>query len=285
MVPLDVKQLIIKLLDFDLFDGFSSDSIEEFINKRGDKSIINYQPHHVLWRGIQNHHLDFMIIIEGACIVMDSRNETADALLTKGQLIGEFELLGFPSSNQNIETLCESIIFKPSTEALDILISNNSELFYKNLARTLVQKLRIENQWIKIRDNQAVGFRLASLLIQFADNNEWESLVTYLDINEKEGYSINIYWSFSQLNSALSADSRSSNTNLYTFIKEGIIEVTGYKVCKESGRIFSLDDFKLIPNTKNKVVVDIRQDEYIKISVIDKNKAIRYFNGNIKFSS
>lgn len=230
------------MLQFDLLkDGRLSDSAVEratesllFADLKTDlvvqlvknAAIKTYQPHEMIWRYPKQLNLRF--VLAGGVVVLaeDENGEvTIDALIAPGQVVGEFEWLGFNSQSQSLETLSSAVILEPKRNDLLALIAENEARFYHNLSKTLVTKLKITNDWLKLRDYKSVEDRLIFLLDRFHMHDEWKPLVKHPNPSVEKHYEIDLIWTMEKLCWCVSSEPRTVIPNLASLVSANVVEV------------------------------------------------------------
>ncbi len=256
-----------KLLETPLFVNFEQEDIKNLVEKA---EIRTYEPDEPIWKLPKNQNY-MGIILEGCVVVIDYNEEgntTIDALLCPGQLLGEFEFLGFDAKSQSLQTITNTTTLVLRNEDLKSLAQEKPLLFYENLAKTLVRKLRIGNHWLKVRDKMDVKDRLIILLDQFKLHDECLPLIEYPTSNDRKKFEINVYWSSEQLEWCLSSEMcRTIAPKIAELIEESLIEVKGFTEFNEPGKILGTEFFKSL--------TDENSDYYFKITVLNHRKMRR----------
>jgi CRP-like cAMP-binding protein len=260
-------EILTRLLETDLFNGFSKhDLIKSGIVRQNTYVVTHLGFYNIL----RNHPAQYnlSILLKGclSVITLELEEDFLDSFIIPGQIVGEQEFLGFHQADKRLVTMTEdAILFTPSRETISYLGDHHPELFYKNLAKCLIKKLRIQNDLIKLRSKRSVTSRLAALLGQFKEW-DWKSLVTNRDTNS---FVIEIIWTSRQLEYCLLSEMRSIVKAFQDLIRREVIEVhlfADYSVNKLPP--VSSDFFKNTSWSK-------RQNDGLKISVINYHRLLR----------
>jgi CRP-like cAMP-binding protein len=259
-----------KLRNTQIFDGISLKTIEKISGKKNNSENLE-EPG--LYEDIFDYekdgkNLSFMIILEG-CLAVVAKNDkdisTIDALLTPGQVIGEFELLGFTSTGQRLQTIStNTTLISFDIEAITQQLTTEEQLlFFKNLSKTLVYKLKTQANWIKIRNFSSITKRLGSLLDYFNESQNWKQLTKTND----NGYDIDVVWSLDLLCKCLSTSMQSLPEAIQDLLTLDIITVD------EVENLDKPNELTKFP--KNFFTKNLKQNDKnrcLKIKVINKRK-------------
>jgi len=197
-----------------------------------------YGPNEFVHRGDDDLH--FMIMLNGCVVVSQGVGsaKTIDALITKGQLIGEFDFLGFRTIGFELTTLIETAVVLPDPDLLlrlkDSGNANEGELlsiqraWYKNLSLTLMNKLRAQNQLLRFRSNQFEA-RLANLLDNFT-SRDWRYMTNLAPEAPVSPYEIALFFTEGLLNGLVGGkkDGRSLRNNLVQLIRKNAVLLTKF---------------------------------------------------------
>lgn len=267
-IDLTPDEILSRLLETDLFAGFSKPDLLKagIVNK--DATGLTYLGLHSILRSNHPAAYNLSILLEGclSVITLELEEDFLDSFITPGQIVGEQEFLEFHSADKRLVTVTSSaVLFTPSRQAIGLLSDRHPELFFRNLAKCLVKKLRIQNDLIRLRSKRSVTSRLAALLGQFTEW-DWKSLV---DRKDKNSFDIAIIWTARQLEYCLLSEMRSIVKAFQELIKRGVIEIhllSDYPEYKVSP--LPAEFFKDVSWSK-------RQNDGLKISVINYHRLIR----------
>jgi CRP-like cAMP-binding protein len=176
-----------------------------------------------------------LFIIAKGCVKIVNMHEENRlwAIVVPDQLIGEFQLLGDPWPTElavrtyNKETEIVEIDQKYLLE-----LAKKYPLLYKNLSKTLVEKLTISNSRFSVTaEAKHVLPKLAIFLDKAPDFPRWKKICKTED--NYHSYVIDIFWSCRSMSSVLVCDERGMQNALNTLHKAGAIEMEYLKLEKE----------------------------------------------------
>lgn len=169
--------------------------------------------------------LNFMVLVDGCVAVWNNAfgEDTIDALIVPGQIVGEFELFGFDSQNFELHSLAESLMLKASERVVKVLLETDKSLFYQRLCKTLIEKLSLQNTLSKCRTGH-VDKRLAKLLDNFATDTGWRYL-TDLKNEHQKNFEVTLYFTRDILLGLLSTELRSLGPNLNELVKSNVLRI------------------------------------------------------------
>lgn len=236
-----------------LLQGIVRDQLFETLADFSD--FHNYGVYDLVWDYAgKDHKIPFSIIERGCIAVVDKRSEDGDeniidALLMSKQLFGEFQLLD-ASLPKNIELLAfsKTRVLSLNPEFEDLMTSAEKVIFYKNLAFSIFQKIKLSNVQLRLRSMTGVPWKLAEYLNLLYRKEIWRSI---LRRNKNNKFNVDIYWKILSFSQFLACDDRRLALALIAFQEMNV------------GNIEWFDrDLKIIP--------DVQSDEIYNIRNIDK---------------
>jgi len=211
-----------------LFAAFSEENVSAFAM---GCSLRSYDAHDFVWRRKKNRQLSEIIVVLSGCLVIwdDSYGEeTIDALVTAGQVLGEFEYLGYESNSLEIKALTDCQILSCPTQNFETLREISREIFYQSLAKSLVEKLQRQNTLLKFRNFGRIEKTITYLLGNFADDVEWRPFTNITDEHDIDEFEIEIFWTKRSLLGLVATESRTLGRNLPKLIRKGHVAIALY---------------------------------------------------------
>lgn len=251
------------------FGSFDAQFIETFIN---NCEIKEFGPHDSIWRLGDARDLDFMVVLDGGVAVWRENygEETVDAFISKGQVIGESKvvIVENPFNCSEFVTLANTRLLKISSKAIDELKEyKNGILLYEGLCRSFLEKLRAQGNMLKVRTGRNAS-RLAKLFDNFTRDPGWLDLTSIEDQYQKDRFRINLYFTSDMIQGLLDSQAKVIGPVIQRFIKEEIIRM--YKVNKKwviSDKPVSIEDF----TTNN-----FPESPYFLFEIIDHTLLLKY---------
>jgi CRP-like cAMP-binding protein len=220
----DCAKILKQLKKINFFSGFSDDHITEFLGKC---KLDSFEPNESIWRK-DYPKLDFKILLSGCLIVWndDCGEETTDALITAGQIIGEFEFLGKKSKSSKIKALTECELLHSTKANVEKLCEMNEGIFYRNLSKSLVDKIQFQNTLHKLWNFDSVDERLIYFLDNFTSNQDWQKFTDLKSIYDIEQFEINIFWTKEVLPGLLSTQMKTLAIYLGQHLSDGSLGIS-----------------------------------------------------------
>ncbi len=262
--------------------AFLSDLPEDFANNfiENSKKVV-CEPYSQLHHGKSSNPLTLRILIDGCLAIWDESHgeDTIDALITEGQLIGEFELLNFPTHNLEIISLTRSVMAKPDPAALRRLMEASADTVvksvYLNLSISLVKKLIAQNSILKFRTGSYVQ-RIAKLCDNFT-KDEWYYLTDLPPNEHKNSYTIQLLFTNKVFLGLIEGEDRSAGLGFGTLIQNRVVEFIKYDIDGGNLGVAGLDEFVTIRGKKKKGKMP--HCRYFSIKVRDRDKLSEYTLG------
>lgn len=161
--------------------------------------VVYKEPHEIVWNQDSDERLQFQVVLDGSIAVWErsGNDETLDALVIPGQVIGEFDLFHHRSKAFELHTLSETKLLLISDEMLSRLNVEYKEKFFEKIIHLLIDKLIAQNALLKIRAGQ-VEKRLAKFFAKFA-GKDWRCLTSLKSAYSMDGFEINLFFDRSVL--------------------------------------------------------------------------------------
>jgi len=262
--------------------AFLCDLPEEFANDFINNSTkVVCEPYSQVHHGRSSNELTLRVLIEGCLGIWDDSygEDTIDALITEGQLIGEFELLSFPTHNLEIISLSKSVMARPDPEALKRLMETSADAvirsLYFNLSKSLVKKLMAQNSILKFRTGSYVQ-RIAKLCDNFT-KGEWYYLTDLPPNEHKNSYTIQLLFTNKVFLGLIEGEDRSAGLGFRTLIQNRVIEFIKYDIDRAELGIAEPSEF--VTQRGNKQTGKMPHCRYFSIKVRDRDKLSEYTLG------
>ena len=177
----EIQKIFSLLSSSTTFQGFTKGVLTEFIK---NCDVNDLGPHDLIWDEQNGNDLDFMVVVAG-CVAVWGKNydeETVDAFLGPGKIIGASEYFRLDSTASQFKTLTDCRLLVASQIAIDVLKENATseltesercQLFYRNICRSLLERLRSQISVLKVRTGQN-DKRLAKLFENFQQALRYE---------------------------------------------------------------------------------------------------------------
>lgn len=257
------------------FASYDHDTISNFVR---NSEPLQFEPHRRIWREQSGTKLDFMVLVDGCLAVWDKTfgEGTIDALIVPGQLVGEFELFGFLSKSYELHSLTHSLILRAKPDAIKSLLNathriksrNETDkcIFYQNLCKTLIEKLRSQNKLLKFRTGD-VDKRLARLLDNFTNDSGWRYLTDLKNKMSTETFTLNLYFTRRILFGLLATKLRSLGPVLHEWIGSKILQIKLFDENFNQTAIADASQFGegLFPNSEYIEIKVLKHDQLINI--------------------
>jgi CRP-like cAMP-binding protein len=202
------------------FEGYSEPRLRK-MRRNEAVSLHRLAFREVVW---SEYEVPFSVLLQGCLSVISTGidQDTLSLFIPPGQLLGEFEVLDvYSPRNQFVTVTEEAILLTFSHRILLELADEYPQIFYKNMARCLIGKMKIQNDLAKIRNKRSIADRFAHLLRQFKIWN-WPDIVTY---RGDKRFDIELIWSIRQLEYCLVSEMRSILPTMEKLLDEEIIEI------------------------------------------------------------
>jgi hypothetical protein len=214
--------------------------------------------------------IPLIVVLEGCVAVIEStdaddKNDIFDALVMPYQILGEFQLLGYPFPQElKLIAFEKTKTFEINRGFLGKLPEKDKIQFYRNLAKTLVEKINIGNLQLYIRDFGRASAKFPEYLRQVLSNEIWSR------VTEKKGrkYNLNIFWTVAKLSRYLSLDEPSLTGILKKFVEVKVGEIVWYDKDFNPIERVTLDDIEHLNAREGK----LKRRTKFKIMNLDKRK-------------
>lgn len=225
---------VVKLRSSTLLHGMPSSFIDEFV---AVCLPVTCEPYSSVYNGRSRDSLPFSVLIEGCLAVWDDSHgqDTIDALITRGQVIGEFDFLGYPTHSYEVLSLSSSILARPTPDDWKRLVrkvpDGTAAVLYRNLSKTLVEKLMIQNSLLKFRTGNYVT-RIAKLCDNFT-KTEWSYLTDLKPNEHKNSFMIRLLFKPKLLLGLIEGQKRQVGKAFRTLIENRLIDFVKFNTAQE----------------------------------------------------
>jgi hypothetical protein len=225
----------------------------------------DYLPDQIVWNKRKGVNLTFTLVLEGCIAIWDNmyRENTIDALVVPGQIIGDFEYFGYKSDSFELRTLSNCTVMSATTSTVDELKAIvGQQRFYEIMCELFIGKLFFQNKLVKLRF-RSVKRRLAKFIDAFLNDDSWRQLTTLGSEQNKNEFDISLLFDKETLRAILTCDDRGIEPNFGAWVKDEIVKI------KLFNRKFEFSNFAIVDSIG---CLEIPKEfPYFQISVVNYN--------------
>lgn len=259
------------------FKSFDVDILAEFVR---NFEVVELNQYDTVWRERDGTELDFMVVLDGCLAAWGDTwdEDSVDALVSKGQILGEAELFEFDTTCRKLVTLMKSRLLVAPRAAIDSFRTGpHGFMLYETLCISLIEKIRAQNFLLKVRTGQN-DRRLVKFIDNFTMDPSWRDLTNMGDSTNiknrfrKDNVRIELFFTAELLSDLLYSKSRHIAPVVKNFIEWEILRM--YQVDED----FNISDE---PVSHSKFPrVGFPNFPYFQLELVDHTELMRALDPN-----